>query len=88
MHFKQQHDSEQAGVRLPRDIEACVHAQQHDLHTSLICYAASVLSEPDPQCKADRTCIVAKLWNNRQLVRGSRDAVQLSARPSRDDTKV
>lgn len=88
MHSQQQHESEQAVPSQPWAAHTCLHAQQHDSHTSLACQAASVLSQPDPQCKADQTCVIAKLWSKRQLVAGSRDDVQLSERPSRDDTKV
>ena len=55
---------------------------------SLICQALSVLSEPDPQCKAHQTRTLAKLWNDRQLAAGSHDDTQLCERPNRDDSRV
>ena len=82
-----QHESEQAVLDRSRTTSPSLRAE-HDWDRSLVYQAALVLSEPDPQCKADQTRTLAKLWSNRQLVAGSKDAIQLSDRPSRDDSRV
>ena len=82
----QQHEREQAIQ--DHTLSPSLHSELQVRDRSLICQAASVLSEPDPQCKADQTRTVAKLWNHRQLAAGSHDDAYLRERPSRDDSRV
>ena len=81
----QQHEREQALQDQP---PSSLHSELQVRDRSLIRQAGSVLSEPDPQCKADQTRTLAKLWNDRQLAAGSHDDVHLRERPSRDDSRV
>lgn len=85
---QQQHGSEKAVQGQPHLPGSSLYSEVQDGDRSLICQAASVLLEPNPQSKADQTRIVAQLWNDRQLVAGSKHAVQLAERPSRDDSRV
>ena len=84
---QQQHGSEEAVQGRPHLPGSSLYSEVQDGDPSLICQAASVLSEPNPQCKADQTRILAQLWNDRQLAAG-KQAVQLPERPCRDDSRV
>ena len=84
----QLHEREQALQDQSLSNSPSLYSELQVRDRSLIRQAALVLSEPDPQCKADQTRTLAKLWNERQLAAGSHVDAHLRERPSRDDNRV